>query len=418
MIPHWYWESFLYASNSVAQYSDNGEWMDRLNRWGCVFRLRRISRNRESSGKAAGSSRSTAAIEILECRQLFAAMPLKLIDVTGNPDPGTVVFDSSAQINAKGQVAFIASTGFYGSGNFGLFVESPAGAVTRVVSDGMAVPGLAKTTFAGIAPEVPFYTLTDGGDVVFEAGLSPAGSTNYREGIFEWSPTGGIKTLAATGSAAPGTKSRNFDVSSGAFSPAVADASGDVAFTGQLQAKNGLLGSGVWEFGPSGNLIGLALGGNPAPGGGVFADQFSPPAISSSGRIAFWNNNVNLYEGDGHGHFTYLKTGLKPVYEGLFFSRGAPTIDNAGVVAFTYDSDGPGNQTIAGVYEMSSRPEARKQLPHRFKKRRAPAPCSAIFRIPRSRAMARWRSRLPSPTAALSTVRTTPASGEPMPAAR
>jgi hypothetical protein len=174
------------------------------------------------------------------------------------------------QINASGQVAFIASlTG--GSAGSGIFAGAP-GSMQAAALKGSASPGGGGTynDFFG-AP-----ALNAAGQVTF-LGLLTGGTSS--QGIFVGAP-GSVQAAALVGAAAPA--GGTYTSFGGGF-PSL-NSAGQVAFSASL--TGGSSNTGIFK-GTPGSLQAVALQGSAAPAGGNYGDVSQSPGLNAAGQVAF-----------------------------------------------------------------------------------------------------------------------------------
>src|SRR5262245_50767002 len=120
------------------------------------------------------------------------------------------------------------------------------------------------------------------------------------------------------------------------------------------RVKGGGPGIFVGSVTGAGPLAVLARRGQPAPGGGSFAQPFSTPSVNAAGTIAF---AARLRSGPGAGLFTGVPGSLAPVvYQGdpaptcggQFAGFGAPSLDGDGDVVFSATL--AGGPSPAGIF--------------------------------------------------------------------
>ncbi|HEX4795901.1 MAG TPA: choice-of-anchor tandem repeat NxxGxxAF-containing protein [Humisphaera sp.] len=278
-------------------------------------------------------------LERLEDRRLLSTVQIAYASGDAVPGLPGAVFDSfddassiASVFNNHGDLAFSAwiSTG---SGNgrrltHDLFSTNASGALVPILTLGTAAPGVAGKTIT----EATDLILTDDRDLVFKARLQTAGQGYAGTVIYEWGTNGKFTILASLGSGLPGNVFSWFTFS--------ANASGFVVLSGN---------DGVAEIDPTGKIVARAAVGAAAPGGGTYANDFSPAAINNSGQIAFYASN--LYKGDGHGGFVEVAPGFFP--DGL-----APGLNDKGDVLY-FNQNGDNAIHVAqtnGIVRLVAKP--------------------------------------------------------------
>jgi sugar lactone lactonase YvrE len=192
-------------------------------------------------------------------------------------------FVSGPVLNSAGTVAFrgdITGAGVGGANSDVIFLGQP-GALRPAVRTGMAAPGTAGKTIAGLNIEAP--GLNSKGEIAFGGQLRDAQGTLDNGSIWVGTPDA-LRLVAESGSPAPGA--------GGTFASFGARPSlnnlGQVAFKGTALTGGGFV-SGVWAGTPDA-LGRVALVGDPAPVGGTAPAHFTfvdSPWLNNAGQVAF-----------------------------------------------------------------------------------------------------------------------------------
>jgi sugar lactone lactonase YvrE len=213
---------------------------------------------------------------------------LHLAARTGAPAPGIDgvtlrSFVSGPVLNSAGTVAFradITGAGVSGADSDVIFLGQP-GALRPAVRTGMAAPGTAGKTIAGLNTEAP--GLNSKGEIAFSGQLRDAQGRLDNGSIWVGTP-GALRLVAESGSPAPGA--------GGTFASFNARPSlnnlGQVAFKGTAFTGGGFV-SGVWAGTPDA-LGRVALVGDTAPVEGTVPAHFSfvdSPWLNNVGQVAF-----------------------------------------------------------------------------------------------------------------------------------
>jgi hypothetical protein len=212
---------------------------------------------------------------------LATAQPkaMRLVVAAGQPAPGGGAFerfDVAAQpvvapVNAEGRVAFYASL-VRTNAREGIFLAT-ATRILKVAALGDAAPG--GGTLSEFAKH-PLPALNDAGKVAFGAAIAGGRAS---EGVFLAS-NGSLKTIALSGSDAPGILSGTFVE----FDLPALNNLDDVVFLATVRrGRETLPVLYLWSNGRLRKLVGA---GDLVPGGGTFA-QFGVPAINNKGVVAF-----------------------------------------------------------------------------------------------------------------------------------
>lgn len=228
--------------------------------------------------------------------------------------------------NARGDVAFFASL-LRGVGSEGLFLATARG-IVKVAVEGDRAPGGGALSGLG---RHPIPSVNTAGNVAFAAAVSKGRTV---EGIFVFS-RGTLRAVAVAGEPAPG-------ISSGTFAnldfPALNDR-GDVAFLATV--RRGRESVEAIHVRTGGRVRKIISQEDPAPAGGTFA-AFGAPTLNNAGVVAF----AAVIEGRGvpGGVFTVVDDRVRMLagagdgtpLGGIFakFSERV-AIDSTGAVAFT-----------------------------------------------------------------------------------
>ena len=215
---------------------------------------------------------------------------LGLVARTGNPAPGTTATFGSfglgnPSLNANGQTAFralLTGSGVTSENNEGIFAETASG-LRLVARTGDPVPGM-----TGSFSRLGNPSLNADGETAFRANLTGPGVTSENnEGIFAETASG-LRLVARTGEAAPGT-----DAVFASFGEPSVNASGQTAFDAFLTGT-GVTGANNWGiFAETGDGLRLVVreGDLFDVGGGDFrtigALSFAG-AFNDAGGIAFF----------------------------------------------------------------------------------------------------------------------------------
>jgi hypothetical protein len=219
---------------------------------------------------------------------LAASTGITPVAVEGDPAPGTddpfLRFDSVV-INDSGHLAFTAGTGIPGRTQPGGVWVGPPDALRLVARGGQHAPGLPDDVrfgrFHTFSPEI-----NAAGDVVFRADLSPGGSVNGTNDSGLWVTQGGQLTLVARASdPVPGVPGATFgNLSLMPQDPHLAD-SGRISFVADIIAPTGA-GKAILT-GVPGDLRTLLVSGQPAPGlpGEILGLHFLGLDVNNAGQM-------------------------------------------------------------------------------------------------------------------------------------
>jgi hypothetical protein len=243
----------------------------------------------------------------------FTGTKFKLQEVARTLDaaPGVasqIGFVSAPSLNSQGSIVFQAD---------GAVLLKSGDEVSIVAAPNDEAPGEGKYAFT----ETP--AINDQGKIVFRGTVLAPG----KSGLFV-SVDGDTSLLLADGTVAP-----SGDTVGAPASPSI-NANGDVAFVST---------TGVFVISNSGVITELAGTNQAAPGGDTFT-QFFSPAINKAGQVVFLgtltSGNTGVFLASG-GTITKIVAEGDQFPNGgiLTFVLGAPSINNAGQVAFTGFSD-------------------------------------------------------------------------------
>jgi hypothetical protein len=229
---------------------------------------------------------------------------------SGDPAPGGGLLGAGVwpgpSLNGKGDVALsfaLAPISYPYGRNSGVYVSSHMG--TRAV----VVPGVTPAPTGGAFVGTDDMTSINSSGMVAFSGMIPTNqgiSGDLGVGVFLASPAGDISTVAAPGDPAPGGGTFDF-----ATEPAMNDI-GDIAFAGHVAGtpclatipQSTIINCVADLFvrrGRTGTIARIAGVGQPAPGGGVFADT-RYPVINNGGDVLFLAV-VNTDSGPASGYF-------------------------------------------------------------------------------------------------------------------
>jgi Bacterial Ig-like domain (group 3) len=185
-------------------------------------------------------------------------------------------------------VSFVAQRN---GGMAGLFVRHLSSGVTaKLATEGDLAPGSAERILFASDRFGDGPALNSGGQVAFISTTTAGGS-----GLFLASPAGGLVTLAASGDNSPVAGTTFSSIQSRlVFAPLQMSDSGRVAFIATL--SNSL--SGVFLYTPGGGITKIALQGEAAPGGSVFAPFNGQPLTNSLGDVQF-QNSMGMFSWSG-----------------------------------------------------------------------------------------------------------------------
>jgi len=249
------------------------------------------------------------------------------VAIQGTSAPGGGLYSSLGlpSINNAGQVVFSSSTS--GGSGSGLY-EGTASSVSALGLQGQANPG--GGTFSGFTfSNQNIWAVNDSGKVIFIGG-----------GELDLASPSGIVNIAQSGASAPG---------GGTFTVIQAPAfnnSGNSAFGANISG-----GTNFGMFiGTSSGITKVAVTGGSAPGGGTFSDFTSavtPPAINSSGQIAFIASTTGasspgkgLYLASISSVSSIALAGTSAPGGGVFATFNLPSLNNSGNAAFVASTTG------------------------------------------------------------------------------
>ncbi len=285
---------------------------------------------------------------------LFAAMlatpassqttpfPLVLSGMTA-PSGGTYQNFSRPVIDDAGRVSFISTlTG--GAAASGIFtVDGTAGTIALA---GDAAPG------GGTINIFADFRLTSSGpgQLLFQANTTGGSST----GGFFIASQAGTEVAFLRGDAAPGVGGGTIGSTPG---PVIND-SGQVAFSATVEISSSVLGRGIFRT-TGGVTEAVARTGDAAPGGGIFGEMSVPPTLNNAGLIAFHADT----DGPGSsgifvgvpGAVTQVarRLDLAPGSSGATFANfSGPSVNDAGQVAFASNllTNGITSRPNAGIF--------------------------------------------------------------------
>ena len=279
-------------------------------------------------------------------------------DVPGGGTLVSIAFADGESINSMGRIAFVSrvggaerNQGIFSAGGDGLVpivMGCGGGGGSGVPGSGCGDPSPIGGTFSGLFPGTPPSPppINDSGDVLFiadiDGGSSPRGLFLYQ------ADTGDIRKVAAVGDSSP------LGGSFSAIGPGSINNSRQVVFlalTGASTDGNLFL----WDDGAVSKVVAV---GDPAPGGGVFwaigterfgyVDGTMMPtgplgAINDLGQISFRAYVTagealgGIFLSDGTTHQWYVKYGDPTPMGGTYADFAAPSLNNAGEVAFFSD---------------------------------------------------------------------------------
>ncbi len=211
----------------------------------------------------------------------------------GDPAPGGGVFTNDFEGNAishRGDVFFGADLATAAGGVFigeGLFFVQ-RGQITPIARPGQSAPGGGVFDDFFLGP----IALNDGGDMAFSFILDPFTLPfGVHAGVYRFSHSAHTLSAVVVPNVTPAPGGGTF---AGAAAT-VLNNQGDIAFSGIFPTPNGIhvpgepyigLGSGLFLADRKGQIFGVVLPGDPAPGGGMFDSTFGS-SINAKGDIAF-----------------------------------------------------------------------------------------------------------------------------------
>ena len=251
----------------------------------------------------------------------FATVIHNILAATGDPAPtgGNYISLSSPSVDPLGNVAFLSQYSINSTLGTGVFRRDQSGAATIAFigenSPGGGTIGLLSNPF-----------ITTNGSVVFFGGLT---GTLTRD-VYQ-SDGNTLTVIAQTGSASPAAGS---NYSSLGFP--LADVSGNTAFFANLV---GTKNAGVFRFNGT-TTSAIALNGNAAPSGGNYVG-FNNPVVSSNGQVAFnatlsgSTSSRGIFRGNGTQTFAIALSGTSAPSGGNYNTFGVPpAVNSTGQVAF------------------------------------------------------------------------------------
>ncbi len=185
------------------------------------------------------------------------------------------------QVGAAGDyLAFLAARV---GGLYSLMVHNLAtGVTTRAITEGDVLPGTGGAHHRLFSPNK--VHVNSNGTIAFNVNLA-GGTVNSGIGLFTWNETSGVTKIVAPGDVDPGTGATFGNSLINQLSPSPLNAAGQVVF------QTTLLGRPI----PSAIFVGsakapprlVALGGDPAPGGGTYFFFSGQQNINDAGQVAF-----------------------------------------------------------------------------------------------------------------------------------
>jgi hypothetical protein len=205
------------------------------------------------------------------------------------PGGGTYSFDfEPGGLNGRGDFTYAADVS---TGGEGVFKGSSASSVTQILRSGQPAPGGGVLGPFGILGHA---SVNDGGDMSFAFNGDPFTlPLGFNSGVYHFAANTGTTSAIVVPFVTPAP-------SGGAFQGAVIHAAlnngGDTVFAGIINTTAGIasppsppdfgLGVGVFLSDRKGALTGVAVPGDPAPGGCAF-DFAQNPSINDAGAVAF-----------------------------------------------------------------------------------------------------------------------------------
>jgi hypothetical protein len=279
-------------------------------------------------------------------------------DVPGGGRLGSIAFADGETISPTGRIAFVSrvdgaerNQGIFSAGEDGLVpivIGCGGGGGSGIPGSGCGDPSPIGGTFSGLFPGTPPSAppINESGDILFiadiDGGESPRGLFLYQ------ADTGDIRKVVAVGDSSPlgGTFS--------SIGPGSMNNARQVVFLALTGASN----DGNLFFWDDGAISKVAAAGDPAPGGGFFwaigterlgyADGTMMPtgplgAINDMGQISFrgyvtgGESLGGIFLSDRMTHQWYARHGESTPMGGTYADFAAPSLNNAGEVAFFAD---------------------------------------------------------------------------------
>ena len=255
-------------------------------------------------------------------------------------------------LNNSGQAAFVgdlfANSG--GSSENSAIFRVDGGSLVQLAREGQAAPD-ANGNLRDFGPP----SLNDAGQTSFRASLTAtSGGASDNSGIFLGNG-GPLNQIVRRGQVPPDGNG-SFDT----FNTTELNDVGQVAFSASLSGTpTAVDDSGIFR-GAGGPITQIARGGQVAPHGIGNLYQFSTRALNSAGMVAvhasliYSDGNRGIYRGDG-GPLTQIVHHLQtepPDGNGTFFGFGAPSLNDAGQVAFlaTFSGTSGGSSDAVGIF--------------------------------------------------------------------
>lgn len=222
------------------------------------------------SGTNGGTSNSLAVM------RGEAAGGTTLIAQNGDAVPGGgatyALYVKVPALNGAGQVAFLATTSFYGTSM--ALLRGDGESLTVMLKTGTVVPGLGTVTGFGLAEEV---AICDDGDVVLPVGVSRG--TSYG-GVIRVDGAGATDVIMRVGDPVPNYPGtfRGLD------RHVAANRAGLVAFSGSITTNSNTIVTAIFRA-----TSAVVASGDAIPGGGAtfLAMDGEPVSINSMGQVAF-----------------------------------------------------------------------------------------------------------------------------------
>jgi hypothetical protein len=304
----------------------------------------RFSSDRSPSGEICGVESRAAHGQVAPNTNGGTLDPVAFINPTTVNASGRVAFNSQVNGSDRNQGVFVAdSGGTIGAIAIGCGGPGGSGDTTSMCGDASPIGGHFGGFFFGT-----FFTpdINDAGDVLFFCDVN--GGSSRRALFLYRGATGEIVKVAAIGDPSP------LGGTFGAVGPGSINNNGKVVF---LASAVGTLNSDIFMW-DNGVVTKVAAVGDPAPGGGTFSGLGTEsagfqdgtnipvgpaPDINDSGQIAFRAivsggiTGRGIVVRTGQVDEWYVKVPDPTPIGGTYFDMQAPSINNAGQIAFFAD---------------------------------------------------------------------------------